>query len=248
MAFNILSRLFSGKQQPPIDFSFVKADMHSHFIPGIDDGAKNIVNSMELIRRMHEYGFEKVITTPHIMSDHFKNTPEIIMKGLADVRAAIKKENIDIEIDAAAEYYLDDGFLRKLDEETLLTFGDKYLLFEISYINCPENIREIIFNMQIKGYKPVLAHPERYPFWFGKMDTYREFREAGVLLQINCNSLAGYYGMEAKKTAEKLIDMQLVDFIGSDMHKIEHAEAMKRVMKEKYFRKLQEFNLLNKHI
>jgi protein-tyrosine phosphatase len=245
---SIISRLFGAGKGPPIDFSFVGTDMHSHFIPGIDDGAKTIDDSLALIRHMRDFGFRKVITTPHIMSDHFKNTPEIILSGLETVREAVRKEGIDIEVDAAAEYYLDDGFVRKLDEEELLTFGERYLLFEVSYINFPENVKEIIFNMQIKGYRPVMAHPERYPFWFGKMDAYREFRDAGVLLQINANSLAGYYGMEAKKTAEKLIDNELVDFIGSDMHKVEHAEAMKRVMREKYFRKLQEFNLVNKHL
>jgi tyrosine-protein phosphatase YwqE len=248
MASGFLSKIFPGRKAPPVDFTFVGTDMHSHFIPGIDDGAKTIEDSLKLIGRMSEFGFRKVITTPHVMSDHFKNTPEIIREGLAVVREAVKEAGIGIEVEAAAEYYLDDGFLHKLENDELLTFGDKYLLFEVSYINCPENFREIIFNMQIKGYRPVMAHPERYPFWFGRIDTYREFRDAGVLLQINANSLVGYYGIEARRTAEKLIDNELVDLIGSDMHKVEHAEAMKRVMHEKYFRKLQEFNLLNKHL
>ncbi len=240
--------MFGGKKVPPTDFSFVGVDMHSHFIPGIDDGARTMEDSIELIGRMKEYGFRKVITTPHVMSDHFRNTPEIILEGLAEVRKAVQAEGIEIEVDAAAEYYLDDGFMHKLDNEKLLTFGENYLLFEVSYINCPENIREIIFNMQVKGYKPVLAHPERYPFWFGKLEHYREFHDAGVLLQINANSLAGYYGVDARKTAEKLIDNDLVDFIGSDMHKVAHAEAMKRVMHEKYFRKLRDSRLVNNQL
>jgi tyrosine-protein phosphatase YwqE len=197
---------------------------------------------------MKEMGFRKVITTPHIMSDHFKNTPRIIRSGLETVREAVKQAGLEIEVDAAAEYYLDDGFLRKLEEEPLLTFGDKYLLFEVSYVNSPENLREILFRIQLKGYRPVLAHPERYPFWFGRTNVFRELRDAGVLLQINANSLAGYYGIEARRTAEKMIDTEQVDFLGSDMHKPEHAAAMQRVMKEKYFRKLREFNLLNKYL
>lgn len=245
---SLFTKFFGRKLEPPIDFSFVGVDMHSHFIPGIDDGAKDMAGSLQLIRKMRDFGFRKVITTPHIMSDHFRNTPDVIRKGLADVQAAVKQEGIDIEVDAAAEYYVDDGFLRKLEEEPLMTFGDKYLLIEISYINCPENIREILFNVQIKGYRPVLAHPERYPFWFSHMAVFRELREGGVLLQINANSLAGYYGPEARRTAEKLIDQELVDFIGSDMHKIEHAAAMERVMREKHFHKLQAFNLLNKFL
>ncbi len=248
MALKSLFSIFSGKKEPPLDFTFIRTDMHSHFIPGIDDGSRTIEESMMLIRRMHEMGFRKLITTPHIMSDHFKNTPEIIFPGLEEVKRALKNENIEMEMEAAAEYYVDDGFVRKLETENLLTFGNNYLLFEISYINYPENIREIIFNMQIKGYKPILAHPERYPFWFGKMHEYEEMHDAGILLQININSIAGYYGPEAKKTAEKMIDAKLVDLVGSDMHKVEHADAMKRVMREKYFRKLTELNLLNSQL
>lgn len=246
--FRSLFSKFSKSDLPPVDFSLVKTDMHSHLIPGIDDGAKTIEDSITLIKILYELGFRKVITTPHIMSDYFRNTPEIINQGLKVVREAVKNENIEMEIEAASEYYLDDGFIHKLENEKLLTFGDNHLLFEISYINCPDNLKEVIFRMNVLGYKPIMAHPERYPFWFNKFDEYQAFREQGVLLQINVNSLTGYYGMEAKKTAEKLIDNEMVDLIGTDMHHLNHAEALRKVTKEKYFRKLLDFNLLNKHL
>lgn len=236
------------KQPDSADYSAIGADMHSHLIPGIDDGAKTMEDSLMLIRKLYALGYRKLITTPHIMSDYFKNTPEIIFSGLADLRAAVKKENIEIEINAAAEYYLDDGFVHKLENEKLLTIGENYLLFEVSYINCPDNLKEIIFRMQILGYKPVLAHPERYPFWFNKFDEYREFKELGVLLQINTISLAGYYGNEAKKTAEKLIDNDMVDMAGTDMHHLKHADALLKTGNEKYFKLLLEKNLLNKFL
>lgn len=246
--FKSLFSKFSKTDSAPVDFSTVKTDMHSHLIPGIDDGAKTIEDSITLVRRLHELGYRKAITTPHIMSDFYKNTPEIIHAGLEKVRQAIANENIEFQIEAAAEYYLDDGFLPKLENEKLLTFGNNYLLFEISYINCPDNLKEIIFQMQVHGYKPIMAHPERYPFWFNRFDEYRSFKDQGVLLQINANSLSGYYGFEAKKVAEKLIDNEMVDLIGTDMHNLTHAEALKKTAKEKSFRKLLEFNLINKYL
>ena len=246
--FKSLFSKFSKGDSAPVDFSEVKTDMHSHLIPGIDDGAKTIEDSITLIKRLYDLGYRKAITTPHIMSDFYKNTPEIILGGLEKVRTAIANEGLNFQLEAAAEYYLDDGFMQKLENEKLLTFGNNYLLFEISYINCPDNLKEIIFQMQVHGYRPIMAHPERYPFWFNKFEEYRAFRDQGVLLQINANSLSGYYGYEAKKTAEKLIDHEQVDLIGTDMHNLTHAEALKRTTKEKSFRKLLEFNLINKHL
>lgn len=237
------------KEVPALaDYSVVGVDMHSHLIPGIDDGAKTIEDSLILIRELSAMGFRKFFTTPHIMSDYFRNTPEIIHEGLAVVRDAIKAEGLPVEIDAAAEYYIDDGFIRKLENEKLLTFGENYLLFEISYINCPDNIEDIIFRMQVQGYKPVMAHPERYPFWYNNFDQYRVFRDQGVLLQLNLNSLSGYYGHDAKKIGEKLVENELVDLVGTDCHHMKHIDGLKRGLKEKSLRKLFESNLLNKHL
>lgn len=247
--FKSLFGKFSSKpEEPPIDFSSVKTDMHSHLIPGIDDGAKTIEDSITLIRELHNLGFTNLYTTPHIMSDYFRNTPEIILEGLEKVRAAIAAENIPVTINAAAEYYLDDGFVKKLETEKLLTIGKNFLLFEISYINPTDNLMEVIFRMQVLGYKPILAHPERYPFWYHNFDQYKALRDSGVLLQINTNSLSGYYGLEAKKTAEKLIDNEMVDLIGTDLHHMNHIQALKKATKEKYLRKVNEFNLINRHL
>ncbi|MBS1764968.1 MAG: capsular biosynthesis protein [Bacteroidetes bacterium] len=234
---------------PQVDFSTVVTDMHSHLIPGIDDGAKTLEDSVTLIKELHALGYKKFITTPHIMSDFYRNTPEIILEGLEQVRQAIKAENIPVTISAAAEYYLDDGFIHKLEEEKLLTLGDNnHLLFEISYVNAPDNLMEVIFRMQVLGYKPIMAHPERYPFWGNNFDFYGSLRDQGVLLQLNVNSLSGYYGPDAKRIAEKLIEKEWVDLIGTDTHAMKHIQALQRTVKEKSFRKVLEFNLLNKHL
>jgi protein-tyrosine phosphatase len=230
------------------DFTDVGTDIHSHLIPGIDDGSQSINDTITLIKTQYALGIRKFITTPHIMSDFYKNTPEIILGGLEEVRHVLKQEALDVEINAAAEYYIDDGFIQKLETQPLLTFGDNYLLVEISYINCPDNIFDIFFKIQLQGYKVVLAHPERYPYWYKNFEMYKNIRDRGILLQLNINSITGYYGGGAKVTAERLIDQGLIDLIGSDMHHTKHAEAMQRVCYEKYFAKVLQLNLLNRHI
>lgn len=240
---SLLGSLFSRKPKepdyPPVtDFSSVVTDIHSHLIPGIDDGVKSIEESIEMIKGFASLGYKKLVTTPHIMSDYYKNTPEIIRAGLETVRAAVKAEGIDITIDAAAEYYLDEFFLKKVQDEKVMCIGENHLLFEISYINPPDNLLGIIFEINVHKYKPLLAHPERYNFWFDKFDEYKRLKDSGALFQLNVNSLTGYYGAQSKKTAERLIDEDMVDFIGSDLHGQRHLEGLQKVVNEKYFWKL----------
>jgi tyrosine-protein phosphatase YwqE len=237
--------LFAKKEPPLPDYSGLLTDMHSHLIPGIDDGAKEIEDSIELIRNLHDLGFRKLYTTPHIMSDYFRNNPVNIGEGLQKVREAIAAEGIDMEIQAAAEYYLDDGFVKKLENEKLLTIGDNYLLFEISYINCPDNVEEIIFRMQVLGYNPILAHPERYPFWYGNFEKYKKLKDMGALFQLNINSLGGYYGPDAKRAADHLISEGLVDLLGTDCHHLRHIEGLHKTLHSPLLRKAMKLNLLN---
>ena len=222
----------------PVDLSYVGVDMHSHFVPGIDDGADTLENSVEMITEMHNFGYRKVITTPHIMSDFYKNTPETILGGLAKVTAKLAEKNIPIETAGASEYYVDFDFERKLNEEKMLTFGNNYLLFEVSYMNPPDNLYHVIFKMQTLGYKPILAHPERYNFWHTEFSKYEDLAEKGVLLQMNINSLSGYYSLATKKIAEQMIDKNLISFLGSDCHHLGHIKLMKEVIYEPYLKKL----------
>jgi tyrosine-protein phosphatase YwqE len=247
-----LFRRFSSSPAPTlaeaIDLSTLHADMHSHLIPGIDDGAKTIEDSLELIRFLHSKGYQKLITTPHVMSDYFRNTPEIILSGLDTVRAAVKEAGIPVTIEAAAEYYIDDGFSRKMEEEKLLTFGDNFLLMEVSYINPPDSVSEVFFRSQVLGYRPILAHPERYPFWYRDLEQYRRFYEMGVILQLNLNSLSGYYGPDAKRIAEKLIDMEIIGAVGTDMHHTRHAQALEFTTHERYLQKVLDMPLINRDL
>lgn len=243
-----LKRFFSSSSQSSeaADLSVLKADMHSHFIPGIDDGAKTLEDSVALISGLYELGYKKVITTPHIMSDFYQNTKEKIEAGAEKVREAVKAAGIPIVLETAAEYYFDFDLERKIDSEKLMTFGDNYLLFEVSYLNAPDNLDNLIFKLQTNGYKPVLAHPERYPFWTSKFSEYEKLKDKGVLLQVNIASLSGHYSINAKKTAEKLIDKDMVDFLGTDCHHLGHIELLRRTIFENYlYKALASGKLLN---
>jgi protein-tyrosine phosphatase len=230
--------MFKKAPLPPADLSVLKVDMHSHFIPGIDDGAKDTEDSLEMLTEMHALGYRKVITTPHVMSDGYRNTPEIILKGLERLRKAVKEAGIEIEVEAAAEYYFDYDFEKSIPQKDKLTFGDNYLLWEMSFMNKPDNINEVIFEMIMQGYKPVLAHVERYPFWHNDFSVYEDLANRGTLLQLNINSIIGQYGAPTKKAAEWLIDHNMISFLGTDCHNIRHLEVVKKALREKYMHKI----------
>ena len=233
---------FPGKSKDAFsaihDYASVSTDIHSHLIWGIDDGVKSEEESVDMLIGFIKLGYKKVITTPHIMHDHYKNTPENIYAGLMKLREIIARKNLPIDVDAAAEYYIDEGFEQKLNSGKILTINNKFLLFEISYMNPPDNLARIIFDMITKDYTPLLAHPERYPFWSQKFDEFHKLKAQGVMLQLNIGSLTGYYGLQPKKIAEQLIDENLIDFIGSDLHGERHMQAMHQALKEKYLWKL----------
>lgn len=237
---SIFSNIFK-KSHPGelIDLGLLNCDVHSHFIPGIDDGAKTMKDSLDLLKGIEDLGYKKVITTPHVMSDFFRNTTAVITTGLEQVRNAAKAEGIELEIDAAAEYYFDFDLENKMKNERLLTFGLDYLLFEVSYMNAPDNLDAFIFNLQTSGYKPVIAHPERYPFWFTKnLENFEKLKDKGVFFQLNINALTGHYSPSTKKVAEQMIDKGWYEFLGSDCHHLGHIDLMKKVRTEKYLEKL----------
>ena len=222
----------------PVDLSVLRADVHSHFIPGIDDGAQTMDQSMELLTAMAELGYRKVVTTPHNMADGYKNTPEIILGGLERVREELKRRGIPMEIDAAAEYYLDHELEQKVIERKVLTFGNNFLLFELPFISEPNMLLQVVFQMQTLGYRPVLAHPERYAFWYNDFTKYERLKERGVLFQLNMIALSGAYGPQAKQIAEKLIDAGHYDLIGSDCHSMNHVQAIKNTLTRPHLHKV----------
>lgn len=234
----MFKNLFSPSKQALPDFSAVRADMHSHLIPGIDDGARTMEDAVALIRRLNELGYSKLITTPHIQGEFYKNTPGIILAGLENVKNAVRAQNIPVEIEAAAEYLLDDAFPEKMNNGNLLTFGSKYILVEMSYYSPNPDLKNIVFNLQVDGYKVILAHPERYTYWFNDFSRYEDLKDRGVFFQLNIVSLAGHYPDPVKKFAEKLIEKGFIDFVGSDMHNTNYMRSMENSLKEKVLARL----------
>jgi protein-tyrosine phosphatase len=219
--------LFKKKKiAPEFNFSGIGTDMHSHIIPGIDDGAQNIKDSLLLAKKFKALGYKKLIATPHIMADYFRNTPDTINRALDTLRKGLQEIELDLEVDAAAEYYLDETLEKKIRQKEVLTFGENYLLFELSYINAPQNLIDFIKMMQDAGYKPVLAHPERYPYYYGSFESYHQIRETGCLLQMNSIALTGYYGSGAKKVAEEMVENHMVEFLVRDMHPYKNSAAL----------------------
>ena len=246
-----LDRLFRSKEKmlPSLDMSIFKVDMHSHLIPGIDDGAKTMDHTIAMLAKFESMGYQKVITTPHIMSDYYRNTPEIILGGLENVRAELSKLNLNIQIEAAAEYYFDDALMQKLiNKERLLTFGDNYVLFEFSFHSKPDQIEKLFFELITQGYKPVLAHFERYAYFHGSVKLAKEWREKGILIQLNFNSIFGHYGPEVKRQAELLIDSGEIDFGATDCHRIDHLLFLEGNSGNPYLHKLSDLALKNNQL
>ncbi len=224
-------------------------DLHSHLIPGIDDGSKSMEESIALVRSLKDLGFKKLITTPHVMSHRFPNSSETILSGLLELQEELKNREIEIEIEAASEYYLDEHFMKLLAKREILVFGENYLLFEMSYSIKPLNLESAIFEMKSAGYAPVLAHPERYLFMHRDLDIYRRLKEAGVLFQLNLNSLGGHYSKPVQKVAEKLIKNGWVDFLGSDTHNAKHIERFSKKLNSKLLSKIFKNNaILNERL
>ncbi len=232
---------FFKKKEPEkhtlLNYESIIVDMHSHVLPGIDDGAQNVEQSVFLVKKMMELGIKKIIATPHIMVDFYRNTPETINNALEILRAELKRQEIDIEIEAAAEHYFDELFEKLINDLKLMTMGDNFVLFEYSFLEPPPNAFTVIQKMIEWGdYKPILAHPERYSYM--SLDAIADLRGWGCNMQLNTISLTGYYGKDVKKKAEHMIDMQLVDFISSDMHHPRHAAAFKDALHLPYLEKI----------
>jgi len=251
MSVSWLHKLFGHTEQGPEDFRFLGADMHSHLLPGIDDGSANMDDSISMIKGLAKLGFSKLITTPHFMIDGFSNTAVIVAEKLNELKIKLKEENIDVQIDAAAEYFLDEGFLNAIDNNDLLSFGeDKYVLFELSYVNEPRNLNEVIFNLCSRGYKPVLAHAERYAYLHSdSLNAYQEIKDTGALLQMNILSIAALYKSENKHISESLLKKGLIDFMATDLHNIRQLELLSNTLNSKYLKLAMNNNtLLNKKL
>jgi protein-tyrosine phosphatase len=245
--FNFFKR---QNKSPAPDLSFLGADMHSHLLPGIDDGLQELEQSVEFIKELQKLGYSKLICTPHILADLYQNSRESILPRLTAVKAALAEADVNVEVEAAAEYMIDHEFIEMISnskKEDLLTFGKDYILVEMSYLSPSPNFEKVIFDLRMLGLQPILAHPERYNYYHKDFKQYEQFKELGCKLQVNLLSLSGWYGSQVKKAAEELFENGMVDFLGTDMHHEKHLAMLKKMVTKKSFYDLvANADLLNK--
>ena len=225
----MFASFFKKKLKKRVDAPALFVDIHSHLIPGIDDGAKTLEESMSLLKGLAALGYTKVITTPHVMSDYYKNTFEIIQAGKEVLQKEIDASGLKIEIEVAAEYYMDDKFYDEMKKENILSIDNQYVLFETSYMSKPLQLEEMIFAIGEAGYRPLMAHPERYRYIKDPQKEYKRFKDLGVLFQVNLNSFGGHYGRGAEKLAHFLNDAGMIDFIGSDLHHQKQMDTLAQI-------------------
>ncbi|MBF6607617.1 MAG: histidinol phosphatase [Flavobacterium sp.] len=202
-------------------------DIHSHLLPGIDDGAKSFDDTFKLIVGLQDMGFSQFVTTPHIIQHVWENTRPSIEEVHADTQVKLKANSFGLPFRAAAEYMMDGDFLNHLAEGNMLTLGANYILVEMSYLNPPIQLYDVIFEIQLAGYIPVLAHPERYSYYHRNFEEFGKLRNAGCKFQLNLLSTVGYYGKGVTECAARLLKSGFIDFTGSDVHHKAHLAAFR---------------------
>lgn len=232
MIFNIFKSSPTLKELIPSGF----VDIHSHILPGIDDGAKNIEESINIIYEMKDLGYSKIIATPHTYKGLYENTNQSIKKSYDYLKQKINKEII---INYSSEYLINELLNEKASSNTILTLKEKYVLVEMSFAGPPNNIFDIIFNLRLNNYIPVLAHPERYRFWFNDLKYFLKLKKMGCKFQINMFSIIGYYGRDILSFSDFLLKKNIIDFIGSDIHNIQQMKLFEKKLEIKEIKKLE---------
>lgn len=197
-------------------------DIHNHLLPGIDDGAKTIDQTNILIAQMKELNIHSAIATPHTFSAHWDNTPESIKTAFGI--ATESKANQSFLKGFASEYMLDISLIERVKREPLLCIHKNYILVEFPLFSRPINLYDMLFEIKIRDYKIIIAHPERYLYFHNSMKKYEKLKEYGVYFQLNLLALVGYYGKDVKKIAERLLENGMYDFTGTDIHNEGHIQ------------------------
>jgi len=212
---------------------FLEVDMHNHLLPGIDDGSTSVQQSLGYIKELSSLGFKKFICTPHIMEGVHPNTKFSIGQAHHALSEGLKNSGSDVEIFAAAEHMIDDGLHALVESNDLCLMPGGYVLIEMSYLSESKALFQTILNIQKLGYKPILAHPERYNYYHSNFNIYKQIKDAGCFLQLNLLSLSRYYGVDVKAIAMTLVKSGMYDFVGTDLHHDKHLRSLKDIV-EKY--------------
>lgn len=212
----------------------MKLDFHSHILPGLDDGATDLENSVALASAMKKWGFERITCTPHI-TNKFRNTPDTIRPAFEMLQEALYDKGVDVELKMSAEYRLvPETWPEVLKKNWLMPIEDRFVLMELPIFN-PEDIKDIKPLEEFKkvislGLTPLLPHPERY-FYLSEKELM-SYLEVGVKIQSNYGSLAGLYGEKAEQNARSLVDRELVTYFGTDMHNLHYVDVIGRWFSE----------------
>jgi protein-tyrosine phosphatase len=237
--------LFSKNKTFHPDFSALRVDLHSHVLPGMDDGSPSMTESLNMLNEMVKAGYTKIITTPHVNSDVYPNTKEKIIGQLHHLREVAAEEKIPVEIEASGEYHMDYEFLGKVQSGEVIPFGKKnFLLVELPFQKPAFSYDEVLYQVQLAGYEVIIAHPERYIWLMGNSKLYSGMKDRGMFFQMNLNSLNGLYGIGAKMAAHQLIEARMIEFAGSDAHHAGHVVELHKLLHNRHFDKLINGNTL----
>lgn len=229
------------------DFAAIwPVDLHNHLLPGVDDGLTSMEETLFCLRQYADWGIKRVICTPHVSQDYHPNTNDQLQQAVQDVEQAVTEANLPIQIALAAEYLLDETFYEYLERGTLLSFGQqRYVLFETGWVSAPYQLEQSVVLIQLKGYRPVLAHPERYHYYQTEPHHLMTLKEKGCLFQLNLMSLVGQYGKKAQQLAFKLLQTKHINFIGSDLHRPAQLATLESVFTPATIELLEQQPLLN---
>lgn len=243
---SLINRLFTS--QKGLSYESLRSDIHSHLLPGIDDGSKSPEQSLGMLLKFAELGYRKLVLTPHVKWGQFDNTISSIREAEKMLRDYLKDVDLPIEFDVSAEYFGDEHLLGLIRKRELLPFAGNYILFECSFHYENPLLNEIIATLIAAGYRPVLAHFERYHYYHGSVELARDLRRIGCLIQMNLLSLLGHYGSEIQQQARLLVKSGEIDFVGSDCHRIQHLELLQSGENTKWMQEVLQLDLLNKTI
>lgn len=233
-----------NKQSGDRSIAYYDVDFHSHLIPGIDDGSQSYEESFGIISFFKSIGVKKMITTPHVSLDFFQNTHEDILERFRLLKEAARNAGIDMELEVAAEYMIDDGFKTLMNTGNLLTFGDRFLLVELGGFSLHPDFSQILFDLQSAGYNVILAHPERYAMWYHSKQEYTHLKERDIIFQLNVLSLTNAYSAEVQKTAKWLIENNMIDFVGSDVHSTPQLALYRNALQSNLYQKLRDKEII----
>ena len=224
---------------PEINLAGIDTDTHTHILPAVDDGPQSMEEALVIIRGLSEMGIQKIVSTSHIYKDFYPNTTNTLRSAFKQVEKQVEEQKINVEMQLSAEYFLDEHFKQLLENRDLLLFNENHLLFEMSTIAPYIELEQIIFSLKTEGIVPILAHVERYPYYFNKIDKLQRLRDMGCSFQVNLLSLAGNYGNPVRKQAYKMVNEGWADCMGTDIHRHHHLQLLKKAWKrDRSFREL----------